>query len=284
MVTKAATAQLEYLNCSASEKLGEYYKGTEGWIGADNIGSNLSTVRLGFVNNIKGLKNGLRGLTLNSSGLGVPYSTTFPTMKSYISTLMTQWLARNTSVSASILAPICRTTAYTVPHPTDNTLTVSFPMMGTICSALTKEIASFVQNAEYLDFLQGNYTTVLGNVSAINTTLTGLSTSYDGYKTEFEKYDRDGIKVPYLAEYGKFVVLSYVVSGLSIIVGVGCIVGMGLVLGKQNAMVVARITLVTNVLLFCLILLASITCIYYLLEAIVFKYLATLYEYLPTSP
>lgn len=135
ILTKVNNSQIDYLNCKVEEAREGYYHGSDkNWMGSNHISSNISAVRISFVNNIKQLRNGLKGFTVNASNLGVPYSAALPTMKTYIDTMMTQWLTRNSSVAPTIQAPICRTLPYTVPHPLDNTVTVSFPMMTTICN------------------------------------------------------------------------------------------------------------------------------------------------------
>lgn len=150
-------------------------------------------------------------------------------------------------------------------------------MMATICTDLTKETNSFIQNAEYLDYLLTNYTQLITNASNINTSLSTLSTTYSSFETEMNNYDSSDISIPYLQQYKSVMVVSYIASALSILIGTSCLVAVALIFAKQSPEAVSKLSLVINILLFCMIIFSSVACIYYLLEAVVFKYISSIY-------
>ena len=59
--------------------------------------------------------------------------------------------------------------------------------------------------------------------------------------------------------------------------GVSSLVIVVLALTKQNADIVSKIALITNLLLFVAIVFGSVSSIYYLMEAVVFKYMISIY-------
>ena len=200
LATYVASKQLEYLNCVATEKLNGFYSGSgDTWMGSNNLPTNVSSLRVSFINNIKQLRNGLKGFTTNLSLLGVPVNVVYPTMKDNLQANFFKWLTMNTSVSATIKVPICQMTPYTVPDPTDNAKTVSFPFMTTVCNGLTTEGVALVQNAANLDSLLANYTVLLSNITNINSSLVNLQSTYTSFQTQLNSYNTNNLKVPFLS-------------------------------------------------------------------------------------
>lgn len=131
-----------------------------------------------------------------------------------------------------------------------------------------------IQNAASLDYLLSNYTALISNLSNINDSLNTLSTSYDSFQTTVESYNTSNLVIPYLSAYTSIVVLSYVTSGFSILVGTLIIAFIILILTKQKS---PKMNMIVQLLLFSVIIMSSVTCIYYLLEGTAFKYISTLY-------
>ena len=118
--TYTSYQQLGYLQCKWEEGKSGFYDGNQGgWVGVNNMDNAVIKMRLGFMNNIRQMRNGLRGFTTNLTLLGIPTNAVYTTMKLNLQTNLLVWLTRNSSASTT-QAPICQPIPFSVPSPVNN--------------------------------------------------------------------------------------------------------------------------------------------------------------------
>lgn len=115
-----------------------------------------------------------------------------------------------------------------------------------------------------MDSLLSNYTTLVSNVGAINTSLTGVESSLTSLQSNLLSYKSNNLQVPYISQFSSHLVLSYLISGLSIIIGMFSMVLVYFILVKQNQQVISVISLTLNIVLLVTIIITSVVCMYYL--------------------
>lgn len=214
IASNTASKVVSAADCQTNLSVSQFLNGeSDKWIGINNVAGQIDKASLSFNNNIRQLKSGLVGLTVNGSKLGMPLNATFPTIESLVTgALVIDYLYRNTSANTNRF-PICQNTPILLPNPNGSAVQVRLGYQKTMCESLTNESNMLIVQARSLDTMNAQLTNLVTTASRNNITgnLSALSSSYSSFANTTQVKTFDFNPSSSLTE-----TLAYTMSGLSI--------------------------------------------------------------------
>jgi hypothetical protein len=180
----------------------------------NNVATQANNSGLAFNNYVRQLKSGLVGLTINGTKLGLPLNATFTTMQALVTgAFIGNYLYSNTSANAKRF-PICQTTPILLPNPDGSGTQVRMSHQQTICDALTNESTALIGQAQSLDTMNAQLTSLISSRDNIYNNITALSNSYTAF---VNGSNLNSISLSSINDTG--ILLSYVMAGAQIGLG-----------------------------------------------------------------